>query len=334
MKVLEARQRITTLETAVKGCEQFDASLAECQAWCDHVQVILSCRAANDITAFDVPHEYQIAFASSSLVSQLQAEFDDFERCIESLRDFVLKAKDEWGGSNRFQLQLNHLIDQRDQLVNSFNEFKQPIRLEEKAERLSREVIEIENTLDELTGLNANECAEALGTAKHLQRRIVQANTDLCELAVCKTNLQQSRVMTITTVDDLTSRLNATADKLEALKQRSTEVIERLEKCIGLIQSLEKELTNLDIVVDDVETKLKTFEGKTVSDVSPTDRVRLDEMQTELNKHETSLANVEKIVESLKRDSVKVDEDEIEKRWMRLRRTRGDVRGWIETLDV
>ncbi|VDN41820.1 unnamed protein product [Gongylonema pulchrum] len=57
----QAKDRIEELETAIHNCEQFDSSLAECQAWCNHVQLILSCRAANDVSALDVPHEYKVS---------------------------------------------------------------------------------------------------------------------------------------------------------------------------------------------------------------------------------------------------------------------------------
>lgn len=56
----QAKGRIEQLETAIRNCEQFDSSLTECQAWCTHVQLILSCRAANDVSALDVPHEYKV----------------------------------------------------------------------------------------------------------------------------------------------------------------------------------------------------------------------------------------------------------------------------------
>lgn len=57
----QAKERIEELEIAIHNCEQFDSSLSECQAWCNHVQLILSCRAANDICALDVPHEYKVS---------------------------------------------------------------------------------------------------------------------------------------------------------------------------------------------------------------------------------------------------------------------------------
>lgn len=59
--LLQAKERIEELEAAIHNCEQFDSSLTECQAWCNHVQLILSCRAANDVSALDVPHEYKVS---------------------------------------------------------------------------------------------------------------------------------------------------------------------------------------------------------------------------------------------------------------------------------
>lgn len=64
--MVQAKKRIEELEAAIHNCEQFDNSLTECQAWCNHVQLILSCRAANDVSALDVPHEYKVNISLTS----------------------------------------------------------------------------------------------------------------------------------------------------------------------------------------------------------------------------------------------------------------------------
>uniref|UniRef100_A0A0R3RKY9 Nesprin-1 n=1 Tax=Elaeophora elaphi TaxID=1147741 RepID=A0A0R3RKY9_9BILA len=70
--LIQAKVRIEELEAAIHNCEQFDSSLTECQAWCNHVQLILSCRAANDVSALDVPHEYNV---NINLIYRTHMEF-------------------------------------------------------------------------------------------------------------------------------------------------------------------------------------------------------------------------------------------------------------------
>lgn len=53
-----------------------------------------------------------------------------------------------------------------------FVEFKQPIGLEERAERLSREISDMENSVDELTGVQAESCKQALDHTNEIARRL------------------------------------------------------------------------------------------------------------------------------------------------------------------
>ncbi|VDK43703.1 unnamed protein product [Anisakis simplex] len=327
------KERIDELECAIRGCEQFESSLAECQAWCNHVQLILSCRAANDISALDVPHEYKNAFVSGTLVSQLQTEFDDFERCIQSLREFVTKNASDWGSSERLQLQLDHVARQFDDLMAKFVEFKQPIGLEEKAERIARETAEMENSVDELTGLDANACPSALDHARQISRRLAQVKADLEDLLESEKKLVEERILEPAAEEEISKKLNDTVAKLNIVEQRSADIVNRLEKCISLLDRLKSDLTHLDRIVDDVESKLGTFLQSENFQITEDDRATLEALQSDLNKNESSLTSIEEIAESLRRESVKVDDSEIEKRWKRIRRVHGDLRAWIDTVN-
>lgn len=50
-------------------------------------------------------------------------------------------------------------------------EFKQPIRLEENAERLCREAADLENNLDDLVDIEADNMMEALDQLMEIERR-------------------------------------------------------------------------------------------------------------------------------------------------------------------
>uniref|UniRef100_F1KPP3 Dystrophin-1 n=1 Tax=Ascaris suum TaxID=6253 RepID=F1KPP3_ASCSU len=331
--VTRAKERIGELECAIRGCEQFESSLAECQAWCNHVQLILSCRAANDVSALDVPHEYKSAFTTGTLISQLQAEFDDFERCIRSLRDFVTKNASDWGSSERLQLQLDHVASQFEELMKRFVEFKQPIGLEEKAERIARETAEMENSVDELTGLEANACISALDHARQIGRRIAQVKADLQDLVESEKKLVDERILGPSAEQEVTKKLQETAIKLNAIEERSTDIVRRLEKCVALLEHLNSDLSHLDAVLDDVESKLSALVQSENVEVTEGDRSTLETLQNELIRNEASLASIEETAESLRRESIKVDDAEVERRWKRIRRVHGDLRAWIDALN-
>lgn len=57
-----------------------------------------------------------------------------------------------------------------------FVDFKQPIGMEERAERLLREVFDMENSVDELTGVQAENCKQALDLAKEINRRLAKVS--------------------------------------------------------------------------------------------------------------------------------------------------------------
>lgn len=321
--VARAKERILELEAAIRGCEQFESSLSECQAWCNHVQLILSCRAANDVTALDVPHEYK----------QLQTEFDEFERCIRNLREFVAKSASDWGSSTRLQLQLDHVTGQFEELMTRFVEFKQPIGLEEKTERVARETAEMENSVDELTGLQADACAAALDHAKEIGRRIAKTKADLQELCDSEKMLVQERILGAEAEAEVSKKLTETANRLNAIEQRSADIVDRLDKCVGLLDRLRSGLKTLDEVLDTVESKLNDFTQSESIETTEADRATLEALQNELNRNEASLTSIEEIAERLRRESVKFDDSEIEKRWKRIRRVHGDLRSWIDVVN-
>lgn len=66
-----------------------------------------------------------------------------------------------------------HSQNQFEDLMARFVEFKQPIGLEERAERLSREISDMENSVDELTGVEAKSCKQALDHTNEISRRLV-----------------------------------------------------------------------------------------------------------------------------------------------------------------
>lgn len=60
--IKDARTRITELNASIQKWEQFETLLAKFREWHDHVDVILSCRASDDVSALDVPDEYKVLF--------------------------------------------------------------------------------------------------------------------------------------------------------------------------------------------------------------------------------------------------------------------------------
>ncbi|KAM3720398.1 Dystrophin-1 [Dirofilaria immitis] len=318
----QAKKRIDELEAAIRNCEQFDSSLTECQAWCNHVQLILSCRAANDISALDVPHEYK----------QLQKEFDDFECCIRDLREFVAKNTSDWGTPNRLQLQLDHITNQFEDLMARFVEFKQPIGLEERAERLSREVSDMENSVDEMTGVQAESCKQALDHTKEITRRLAMAQMHLEELTESGKMFVKEQILTPNAAQILTERVNKLDKKLKNLSTRNTEMAERMQNCIISLDALNSDMQKLDAVFESVESRLNAFVQSENIETIDADRITLEELLEDLNQGGSLLSKAETIIQRLAMDSFKIDENIVEQRKRRAIRLKGDLRSWIDAV--
>ncbi|CAG9538020.1 unnamed protein product [Cercopithifilaria johnstoni] len=320
--LVQAKERIEELEAAIHNCEQFDSSLTECQAWCNHVQLILSCRAANDVSAFDVPHEYK----------QLQKEFDDFEYCIRDLREFVIKNTSDWGTPNRLQLQLDHITNQFEDLLARFVEFKQPVGLEEQAERLSREISDMENSVDELTGVQAESCKQALDHTNEITRRLAMARTHLKELTESGKMFTKEQILTPTAAQILNQKVSKLDEKLKNLSTRNSDMAERMQNCIASLDALNNDMKKLDAVFESVESRLSAFVQSENIETVDADRSTLEELLEDLNNGALLLSKGENVMQRLAMDSFKVDESIIEQRKRRVVRLQGDLRSWIDAI--
>ncbi|VDO20139.1 unnamed protein product [Brugia timori] len=344
--LVQAKERIEQLEAAIHNCEQFDSSLTECQAWCNHVQLILSCRVANDISALDVPHEYKVninlaawlitavknAFSDGTLIAQLQKEFNDFEYCISDLREFVVKNTSDWGTPNRLQLQLDHITNQFEDLMARFAEFKQPIGLEERAERLSREISDMENSVDELTGVQAESCKQALDHTSEITRRLAMARIHLDELTESGKMFAKEQILTATAAQILDKKISKLDEKLKNLSARNTEMAERMENCVISLDVLNNDMKKLDAVFESVESRLNAFVRSENIETVDADRATLEELVEDLNKGTLLLSKAENVMQRLTMDSFKVDESIIEQRKRRAVRLQGDLRSWIDAI--
>uniref|UniRef100_A0A1I8EJT8 Calponin-homology (CH) domain-containing protein n=1 Tax=Wuchereria bancrofti TaxID=6293 RepID=A0A1I8EJT8_WUCBA len=320
--LVQAKERIEQLEAAIHNCEQFDSSLTECQAWCNHVQLILSCRVANDVSALDVPHEYK----------QLQKEFNDFEYCINDLREFVVKNTSDWGTPNRLQLQLDHITNQFEDLMARFAEFKQPIGLEERAERLSREISDMENSVDELTGVQAESCKQALDHTNEITRRLAMARMHLDELTESGKMFAKEQILTPTAAQVLDKKVSKLDEKLKNLSARNTEMAERMENCVISLDTLNNDMKKLDAVFESVESRLNAFVRSENIETVDADRATLEELVEDLNKGALLLSKAENVMQRLTMDSFKVDDSVIEQRKRRAVRLQGDLRSWIDAI--
>ncbi|VDM97496.1 unnamed protein product [Thelazia callipaeda] len=211
-----------------------------------------------------------------------------------------------------------------------FVEFKQPISLEERVERLLRDIADMENSVDELTGVQAECCKQALDHTNEINRRLAMAKTDLEELTESGKMFVKEQILTPNAAQVLTKKANKLDEKLQNLSERNIEMAERLKNCISVLDALNGDMRKLDAVFESVESRLNAFVRSESIETADADRATLEALLDDLNRSVSLLSKAENAVQRLALDSFKVDESIVEQRRRRALRLQGDLRSWID----
>uniref|UniRef100_A0A915DTQ8 Uncharacterized protein n=1 Tax=Ditylenchus dipsaci TaxID=166011 RepID=A0A915DTQ8_9BILA len=260
-----ARERCEGLRQAVARCDYFEQALCNCQSWCSHMHHILNLRISSDIHALDVPHEYKQAFESGtlfpvsqfSLLQQMDKEFAEYDNLIKELDEFIETSKSQWSSSERLRLQSEHAKTQLRDLRVKYNEFKQPVILGERMERLNRSLGDIECSIDDLVGIQAENCEYCLIHAKQLHRQLGEELAGDCRaLESAKEALIREGIINETQAIEISQRISDLQEKCSQLEQRAALSIEKLERCVILLSKLEKEHREVEKLTQQVEEAL------------------------------------------------------------------------------
>uniref|UniRef100_A0A0N5ALC9 Nesprin-1 n=1 Tax=Syphacia muris TaxID=451379 RepID=A0A0N5ALC9_9BILA len=316
----KAKSRICELNTSIRLWEQFEALRAKFKEWHDNVEAILSSRVSDDITALDVPDEYK----------QLQAEFDHYEREIGHWKKVTEDKSLMISASNCFQLQLDHISRLFGMLILKFNTYKQPIGLESKVERITREINNINDSLKELSSLSMDSCSSALDHANQITLQIKKAKVDLQELETLKNTLLKDRMVTEDFAQELTRKIKQFCQEMETAEEKSSTMLKHLKISVQYVQSLEEHLEAVDKAIGDVELKLSLSTRSDGSENTGLDQSCFDSFNEELNRQESFLVLAERDAKKLREEGISFNEEMIEQRWKRIRRIQGELHSWID----
>lgn len=105
----------------------------------------------------DIPNDYKKAFEAGTLIPQIEKEFEQYDKLIKDMDEFIELNKNQWSSNDRLRLQYEHANSQLNDLKSKFNEFKQPILMAKRIEKLTNDFNEIECSIDDLTGVKVSE---------------------------------------------------------------------------------------------------------------------------------------------------------------------------------
>ncbi|KAI6226090.1 Discontinuous actin hexagon [Aphelenchoides besseyi] len=317
-----ARNRCSRLHDAISRCEQFDSALCNFQSWAQHMHHILHARLADDITALDVPHEYKQAYASGTLIAQMDGEFTGYEKLMIELSEFIEDSKSQWASCDRLKLQLNHANQQLAELRTKFEAFKHPIQFSKELERVEREFTQIEDSMDDLTSIRAENCEYCLQHAQQMIKQLNDADIELVNLESKKDGLIQAGIFNEQQAIETSKRLENAQERCTQLVARAEVVIENLAHCLELLKKLETEMSTAKQSLRNVEELLPSDS----SNLSQTQPPLFDQLSALINQGSGSIQKAIEFQQLLRQNSVKTEEralETVEQKLSALRRQLG-----------
>ncbi|KAK6730498.1 hypothetical protein RB195_007138 [Necator americanus] len=286
------RERIAVLSRAVADCERFEKQMADIQQWSLHVSTLLDLRKSGDISALDVPDEYK----------ELAREFASWTSALDETA--VWLEEGDRKRNQRFHDQFTHAKNIFMDLSQKFADFKHPKAFEEKIERVAHRLGDLENTLDDMTGIEAIFCSEALAEAKSLVKKLIAIEEDIQSLEKGKEQLIQEGIFDKESAAPFAEKIRLSKKKTKELGVRAEDAVERLEDCVEMYNKLLKESEQVEEFLDQLENRLEKYASEDKSN----DEEVVNELVSEWNRHEASLRNLEELERLLRENAVKVSE--------------------------
>lgn len=311
-----ARERIDALSRAVADCERFEKQMADMQQWSSHVSPLLDLRRSGDVSALDVPDEYK----------ELAKEFSNWSTTLKEIGDWLQEG--ERSCNERFNDQFAHAENAFAELSQKFAEFKHPKAFAEKLERTAHLLGDIENALDDMTGIEAIFCAESLGEARHLVKKLITLEEDVHSLEKGKEQLIQEGIFDKESAAPYSEKIRLCKKKTKELGLRAEDAVERLEDCVEMYGKLLKESEEVEEFLDHLEDRLEKYaqEDKT------NDEEVVNELVSDWNRHESSLKSLEELERLLRENAVKVSEGVCAEKRRRADALKMRLDGWSRTV--
>ncbi|EYC37035.1 hypothetical protein Y032_0832g2586 [Ancylostoma ceylanicum] len=322
------RERIASLSRAVADCERFEKQMADIQQWSAHVSTLLDLRKSGDVSALDVPDEYKSAFESGTLVQELAREFASWTTALDETATWLEEG--ERKHNERFHDQFTHARNTFMELSQKFADFKHPKGFEEKIERIVHKLEDIENSLDDMTGIEAIFCSEALAEAKSLVKKLIAIEEDVNSLEKGKEQLIQEGIFDKESAAPFAEKIRLSKKKTKELGLRAEDAVERLEDCVEMYNKLLNESEQVEEFLDQLEDRLEKY----ASEDKAQDEEVVDELVSEWNRHESSLRNLEELERLLRENAVKVSEGVCADKRRRADALKMRLDGWSRTVQV
>uniref|UniRef100_A0A183CP02 Dystrophin n=1 Tax=Globodera pallida TaxID=36090 RepID=A0A183CP02_GLOPA len=299
------QERCAQLRNAVTRCEHFEQKLCKMQGWCTLIHQILNQRFAPDTSALEVPHEYKDAQRTGSLFKQVDKEFVEFDALVNELEQYIGQSKFEFASTERLRLQLNHANEQIEQLRSKYGEFKQPITLYEKMERIQKQLEEANSSMKDLNEeIQAENCEFFVLHARQIAVQLQDLGSECAACEVARDTLIREGILEEEQALNISTRLGQLNAKcVEELEPKALRAVHRFERAAELLQKLEREKAVMDKLAKEAENRVG--EGKN----HPLTIKAMDELNRQVKAASDAAGKTKELEQLLKQLSIQLQKD-------------------------
>ncbi|XP_051175836.1 dystrophin, isoforms A/C/F/G/H isoform X1 [Leptopilina boulardi] len=244
----QAGERTQQLEGSVKQAQQSEGRIQALQHSLTQVDSVLTARLDCDLTADDLPHDYQ------KLMDEMESQESTLQEMANQIEAY--KATGKLEAASRLQEQMILIEQKFSEVQRKFQRFRSPINLEPRLSRALRELRGIEEAtcLLEL----ASEDPEAIeGQLKHCLRfyqTLSEIKSEIETIIVTGRRLAEEK--SVPAPDELTNRIDTLKDLYNKLGLHITESKSILESALDLSREMFKHMSYINMSIESINKEL------------------------------------------------------------------------------
>ncbi|XP_067211421.1 dystrophin, isoforms A/C/F/G/H isoform X3 [Linepithema humile] len=267
----QAGQRAKLLEGSVKQAQQSEGRILALQYSLTQIDSVLTARLDCDLTADDLPHDYQ------KLMEELEQQHATLEEMASQIESYKASGKQE--AALRLQEQMSLIEQKYAKVQRKFQRFRCSTNIEPRLSRALRELSGIEEATC-LLELSSEDPEAIEGQLKHCLRfyqTLSEIKSEIECIIVTGRKLVEDKA--VSEPDKFSKRIDMLKELYNKLGLHITESKSILESALDLSRDMHKNLTYINMSVESINKELDT--QKSMPDL-PVNAIYVRETLTEV----------------------------------------------------
>ncbi|XP_018351022.1 PREDICTED: dystrophin isoform X9 [Trachymyrmex septentrionalis] len=267
----QAGQRAKLLEGSVKQAQQSEGRILALQHSLTQIDSVLTARLDCDLTADDLPHDYQ------KLMEELEQQHATLEEMASQIESYKASGKQE--AAFRLQEQMSLIEQKYAKVQRKFQRFRCPTNIEPRLSRALRELRGIEEATC-LLELSSEDPEVIEGQLKHCLRfyqTLSEIKSEIECIIVTGRKLVEDKA--IPEPDKFSKRIDMLKELYNKLGLHITEFKSILESALDLSRDMHKSMAYINMSVESINKELDT--QKSLPDL-PVNAIYVQETLTEV----------------------------------------------------